>query len=77
VSFVMSATPVGVEHVVTVNRPAPAQRVLFDDALQGSGVSAPRPLDKSALNAVTFRVVTATASGVPFDFCVSNVRVVR
>jgi hypothetical protein len=73
----MSDTPDGEEHFVTVNLPAPAQRVLFDDALQGSWVSAPRPLDKSALNAVTFRVGTATASGVPFDFCVSNVRVVR
>jgi hypothetical protein len=72
----MSGTPQGQDHFVTINLPAPNQPVLFNDALQGAWVPSPWPLDKSALTAVTFQVVTTSAGSVAFDFCVSNVDVV-
>jgi hypothetical protein len=74
VSFLTEQT-VNSAHFVEVTLPAPSQAVLFSDALQGSWVTMPVPLDTSALTAVTFQVYTNTTAPKPFDFCISNARI--
>jgi hypothetical protein len=62
---------------VTVNLPAPNQQILMDDALQGAWVATPSPLTKNAIESIQFQIVTGTPGPVPYDFCVSNMRVVK
>jgi len=77
VNFVTTSTTDDDAHFIEVALPAVGQDFLFNDALQGSWISAPVVLDKAALTAVTFQVYTNTSTPKPFDFCVSNARVVR
>jgi hypothetical protein len=64
-------------HFVTVILPAANLYVLLDDALQGSWVTMPVVLDETELTAITVQVYTNATAPKPFDFCVSNLRVVR
>jgi len=69
-----SVSTVGVPHFVEIFLPSPNQVVLFEDALQGSWVTMPTPLDTSALTSVAFHVYTSAAASRPFDVCISNLR---
>jgi len=65
------------EHFVELSLPALQQVILLDDALQGSWVINQIPLDKRALTVVTFHVYTNVTASKPFDFCISNARVIH
>jgi hypothetical protein len=67
----------GEEHFVTAALPRASFMLLFDDALQGTWVTAPVLLDTTELTAVSFQIYTSLVAAKPFDFCVSNVRVIR
>jgi len=73
---VVTTTTVGVPHFVELFIPTVNQTVYFSDALQGSWVTAPVPLDTSALTSLEFHVYTNTTATTPFDICVSNMRVI-
>lgn len=76
VSFV--ATPTTADpHFVTALLPTANRTFLFSDALQGSWVTAPVSLDMTELTAITFQIYTNATAPKPFDFCISNVRVVE
>jgi hypothetical protein len=49
---------------------------MFDEALQGSWVPNPVPLDTSRLMAIEFHVYTNANAQKPFDFCISNLRAI-
>lgn len=72
-----TASTVKNPHFVTVTLPSQDRTVLFDDALQGSWVTTVVPLDTTELTSVDFWVFTSIAAPKPYDFCVSNVRVLR
>jgi hypothetical protein len=77
VSYVTTQTTSDTAHFMEVQLPASSPNLLFSNALQGSWVTNPIPLDASAITAVTFRVYTNVSAPKPFDFCVSNARVLR
>jgi hypothetical protein len=64
-------------HFVQALLPAATLNVRLSDALQGTWVTAPVVLDQSELTAITFQVYTNVVAPKPFDFCISNVRVLR
>ena len=77
VNFTSQATGTG-SHFVTVALPTlPNQEILFDDAFQGDWVATKVPIPKDQLEAVQFQVFTNATAAVPFDFCVSNMRVIK
>jgi hypothetical protein len=67
----------GDEHFVTAALPSASFTLLFDDALQGVWVTAPVLLDTTELTAVSFQIYTNSTAAKLFDFCVSNVHVIR
>jgi len=65
-------------HFVEVILPALAnQAILLDDALQGDWVTAPQNIPKTAIESVQFQIFTNTAGTKAFDFCVSNMKVIK
>jgi hypothetical protein len=66
-------------HFVLVDLSAANKQVLFMDAMQGSWVTgaAVQDLAVNALEAVQFQIFTDAIAAKPFDFCVSNMRVIK
>jgi hypothetical protein len=64
-------------HFVTAILPAANLQVLFADAAQGSWVMPPSALTQEALESIQFQVYTNATAEKPFDFCVSNLRVIK
>ena len=62
---------------VTAILPAANFQVLFADALQGSWVTTPTALTQDAIESIQFQIYTNATAAKPFDFCVSNMRVVK
>lgn len=64
-------------HFVTALLPAANFAVNFDDALQGTWVTTPSDLTKNAIESIQFQVYTNATAAKAFDFCVSNMRVMK
>jgi hypothetical protein len=64
-------------HFVTALLPAANFQVLFADALQGSWVMPTSALTQDAIESIQFQVYTNATAAKPFDFCVSNMRVIK
>lgn len=75
VNFVTPETQ-GASHFITTFVPAPNRIYRFDEALQGSWVPQPVPLDVTRLSSVEFHVYTDATAPKPFDFCVTNLRAI-
>jgi hypothetical protein len=66
-------------HFVPVTMSKSNAQILFADAMQGSWVMGAdvKDLPVNALEAVQFQVATDDVAAKPFDFCVSNMRVIK
>jgi len=76
VNFTSQATGVNA-HFVEVTLPATAQQILLADALQGDWVMPQVPIPSDQLEAIQFQVYTNPTAAKPFDFCVSNMVVLK
>jgi hypothetical protein len=64
-------------HFVTAMLPAANFAVKFSEALQGSWVTNQTPLTTNAIESIQFQIYTNMTQPKPFDFCVSNMRVIK
>jgi hypothetical protein len=76
VNFVTTGTTSD-PHFQAVTLSSTNQTLLFSDAFQGAWVLTPVDLDTTELTAITFQISTNVVAARPFDFCISNVRVVQ
>jgi hypothetical protein len=76
VNITTQATGTG-SHFVTAPLSSANFMVVFSEATQGEWVEPKVTLDQTKLQAVQFQIYTGTVAEKPFDFCVSNMRVIK
>jgi hypothetical protein len=74
-SIELPSVDVGTSYFMDLLVPAVDQALLFSEVDQGSWVGEPKLFTADALQAVTIQITTNTQAPKPYDFCVSNLRV--